>query len=459
MATLLPIDAYSETQFKEICKLLTIVPFDKEAEDKKKWSFGKNKIPEAKKQHIPMFMVDYIDGKAYLRIPFRFGCGLLGKLVNREKEYPKIEYTFNGTLRDYQHSIVQEAYEQLYTFGTTTLALYTGSGKSIIATYLASLIQSKICVIINLQTLISSWYSTFASCFPEMKDRIYVVGEGAPPKDACIFICMDQRVDKIPDKDSIGCLIYDEAHLLASPSRVSSLLSITAKYVIACSATLEKPDQTHLMITSIVGTHSVVRMSEKPFRYFRVNTGLRIPEQIGSQGVLNFSALVNDQADCMERNIMCVNIMAGNLEKHKFFVFTKTKAHCDNIAKLCGHYGLEYDTLYGNKKKFLDKKILIASQQKAGVGFDYQNFLGDAFTGSQPDVLILMTSIKSIPKLKQILGRVLRASSPIFIFLQDNNRVFKSHYNATKQMFIESKGIITEVDYDGSVRGGGVILD
>jgi superfamily II DNA or RNA helicase len=459
MATLLSISEYGETKLKEICKLLTLIPVDKEAEDKKKYMFGKSKIPEKKIEHIPMFMVDYIDGKSYLRIPFRFGCGLLGKLVNRDREYPKIDYNFSATLRDYQISVVQEAYSQLYSYGTTTLALPTGFGKSIISTYLASLVKCKICVIISLQTLIPSWYSTFLSCFPDKKDKIWVVGEGKMPSDACIFICMDQRVEKIPEKETIGCVLYDEIHLLSTQSRCPMFLGLQPKYIIACSATPEKVDGTHIIAQTVVGTHLVERLSEKPFKYYRVNTHIKIPEQMGSQGMLNFSALVNDQADCMERNIMAINIIAGNLEKHKFFVFTKTKAHCENIAKLCSHYGLEHDTLYGTKKKFEDKKILIASQQKAGVGFDYQNFLGEAFTGEQPDVLILMTSIKSISKLKQILGRVLRSSNPIFIFLCDNNQVFKKHYRETKQMFIDAKATIKEVDYDSTVRGGGVNLE
>ncbi len=459
MATLLAIDDYSEIKIREICNLLTLIPVNKEEEAKKKFMFGKSKIPQKKVEHIPMFQVDYIEGKAYLRIPFRFGCGFLGKLVNRDREYPKVEYTFNGTLRDYQVSIVQEAYQQLYSYGTTTLSIYTGGGKSIISTYLASLVKCKICVIISLQTLIPSWYSTFSSCFPDKKDKIWVVGEGKMPDDACIFICMDQRVEKIPEKDSIGCIIYDELHLLSTTSRCPMFLGLQPKYIIACSATPEKGDGTHIIAQTVVGNHIVERLSEKPFKYYKVNTHIKIPEQMGSQGMLNYSALVNDQAECMERNIMAINIMAGNLEKHKFFIFTKTKAHCENIANLCKHYGLEHDTLYGTKKKFEDKKILIASQQKAGVGFDYQNFLGDAFSGEQPDVLILMSSIKSIPKLKQILGRVLRSSNPTFIILCDLNNSAKKHYRETKQMFLDAKATIKEIDYNPSVRGGGVNLD
>jgi superfamily II DNA or RNA helicase len=458
MATLIPIDAYSESQFKEICKLLTLVPISKEAEARKKWSYGKSKIPEAKKEHIPMFIVDYIDGKAYLRIPFRFGCGLLGKLANRDREYPKVEYNFSISLRDYQIPIVQEAYMQMYSYGTTTLALPTGFGKTIMSAYLLAQTKCMACVIINLQTLIASWYNTFVTCFPELKDRIWVVGEGKIPDNVAIIISMDGRVDKIPEsiRKNIGCAVYDEVHLLMTISKVSPLLFFEPKYVIMNSATLDRDDGMEVMIHSIAGTHNVERLSEKPFKLYKVNTGIKIPEEMGQFG-LNYGALVNEQADCMERNVMAINIIAGNPGR-KFFIYCKTKKHVDNLAALCKHYGMDHDTLYGNKKKFDDKNILIFSVSKTGTGFDLSAALGDAFSGKNPDVLILMTSIKSIPKLKQVLGRVLRSDKPHFVYLIDQNRTTRSHYNQTKEMFVKAKGVIKEIDYDATIRGGGVVI-
>lgn len=458
MATLIPIDNYSEAQFKEITKMLTLVPASKELEARKKWNFGKNKIPEKKEAHVPMFMVDYIEGRAYLRVPFRFGCGLLNKLVNRETEYPRIEYNFSIQLRDYQVSIVQEAYMQLYSYGTTTLNVFTGAGKTIMSAYLLSQTRYIACVLINLQTLIPSWYNTFTMCFPDMKDRIWIVGEGPIPDNVCIMICMDGRIDKIPEeiKRKVGTFIVDEAHLLTTISKVPALLAFEPKYIIMNSATLERDNGMEIMIHSIAGTHGVVRMSQKPFKLYKVNTGIKIPEEIGQFGV-NYGALVNDQAETMERNVMAINIIAGNPGR-KFFIYCKTKKHVELLAQLCNYYGMDNDTLYGSKKKFQDKNILIFSVSKTGTGFDLSAALGEAFSGVQPDVLILMTSIKSIPKLKQVLGRVLRSDSPHFVYLVDTNRIFKNHYNQTKEMFVKSCAKITEIDYNPDIRGGGVVI-
>jgi superfamily II DNA or RNA helicase len=442
MATLLAIDDYTEPQLKEICKLLTIVLGSREEEKRAKYTFGKSKIPQKKKENIPVFQVDYIEGKPYLRVPFRFGCGFLGKLVNRDKEYPKIEYTFNGSLREYQIS----------SYGTTTLALYTGCGKSILSAYLASLTRCVTLVMINMQPLIASWYNTFATCFPDKKNKIWIVGEGPMPLETEIIICMDQRIKQVESiKDKIGCYILDEAHTFGVPSKIESLLYLTPKYVIVCTATLERDDYGEQIIQTIE------RISQKPYKLFKVLTNIKIPEESGMHG-LNYGAFVSEQSKCMERNLIAMNIINGNKVGHKFMIFTKLKSHVDDLSALCKHYGFEYDTLYGSKKKFEDKQVLIMSVSKGGTGLDISMALGDRFSGELPDTLILMSSMKSIPKLKQLIGRILRNDSPKVCYLVDKNNVVRKHFNEAKDMFIKNKANIIEVDYDPTIAGGGIVL-
>lgn len=455
MATLIPIDLSNDKEVLKYSKMLTLVPIDKEAEERKKYKFKKGPPPQ-KKEHIPMFQYDYVDGKTFLRIPFRVGCGLQNKLVNRDIEHPRIDYKFAISLREHQVSIVQEAYMQLYQYGTTSLNIYTGGGKTIMSAYLLSQARLITCVYINMQPLIASWYNTFTTCFPDMKDRIWIVGEGPAPPNVCLIICMYQRVEHIPDeiKKQIGCLIIDEAHEFCTISKVPALLALTPRYVVVCTATLDRNDGMEVMIHSIVGTHGVERMSEKPYRLFKLKTGLTIEQEVGRFGI-DYGKLVNTQADNMDRNVMAMNIIHGNRD-HKFMIFCKTKAHVEKLAELCKHFGFEYDSLYGSKKKFEDKKVLLLSVSKAGTGFDISAALGDLFSGVQPDVLILMTTIKKIPKFKQLVGRVLRADSPNIVYFIDKNPIFGRHFNEVKDVITKAKGEIIEVDYNPNVPGGNV---
>lgn len=455
MATTLYIE--DTTKFKEITTMLSLVPVDKEAEKRKKWNF-KSKIPTKPKEIIPMYVVNYVDGKFNVKVPFRFGCGYLGKLVNRDRSYPTVDYTFSISLRPHQVSIVKEAYAQLYTCATTSLNIYTGGGKTIMSAYLIAQTKCVACVIINLQSLIASWYNTFVMCFPDMKDKIWIVGEGPIPDDVCLIISMDERLEKIPEhiRVDIGCMIIDEAHLFATQSKVKCLLTLEPKYVVVCTATLDRNDGMEVMIHSIAGKHCVTRYSEKPFKLIRLNTKIKLPEEMTTMG-LNYAEFVNTQAGCLERNLMCVNIINGNPD-NKFMVYCKTKEHVENLSGLLKHYGIDHDTLYGTKKKFRDSRAAIMSVSRTGTGFDLSAYLGEAFSGIAPDTLILMSSMKSGTKLVQVLGRVLRSDEPKFIYLVDDNNVVKRHYKEAESIYKQGPVTVEEVDYDGKVAGGGIKL-
>lgn len=459
MATLIPIKELNEEKLKQIQDMLAIVPIDKEEEKMKKWgNMAKSKIPKKQGEIIPMFKIDYIDGTPYIRVPFRFGCAFLNKLVNRDLEYPKVEFDFKAKLRPHQVPVAEEAYRQLYMTSTTTLKVPTGFGKTLLSIYLAGMTRGIIAVNITIQALTDSWISTFLKCYPDMKERIWIVGEHEMPKDPVFILFMYTRYEKIPLelRKKITTLILDEAHLHCTIGKTDALLSITPKYVIALSATLERNDGLETMMYSMVGQHHIERLSENPFTMIRLKTGIKIEEERGMFGV-NYAKFVNDQADCLERNLMAINIVNGNKHR-KFMILTKTKEHVTNLEKLFLHYGILCTTYFGNKKSYRDEKVLIASISKAGTGFDAATASED-FDGINANVLILMTTVKKDTLLKQICGRVVgRAENPTVVYFCDENASQKRHINSNKDMIENCKGAFITIEYDSKIAGGGVIL-
>jgi superfamily II DNA or RNA helicase len=459
MATLIPIKELNEEKLKQIQEMLAIVPVDKEEEKMKKWgNMAKSKIPKKQGEIIPMFKIDYIEDSPYIRVPFRFGCAFQNKLVNRDSEYPKVDFNFKAVLRPHQIPVAEEAYRQLYATATTTLGLPTGFGKTLLSLYLAGLTKGIIAVNITIQALTESWISTFLKCYPDMKERIWIVGEHEMPKDPVFILFMYTRYEKIPFelRRKITTLILDEAHLHCTIGKTDALLSITPKYVIALSATLERNDGLETMMYSMVGQHNIQRLSENPFTMIRLKTGIKIEEERGMFGV-NYAKFVNDQAECLERNLMAVNIVNGNKHR-KFMILTKTKEHVTNLEKLFLHYGILCTTYFGNKKSYRDEKVLIGSISKMGTGFDAATASED-FDGINANVLILMTTVKKDTLLKQICGRVVgRAENPTVIYFIDDNNTQKRHFNETKDMIEKCKGGIITLEYDPKVAGGGVIL-
>ena len=464
MATLIPISLLPEATFKKFQDDLTIVPTDEAEEERKKYSFGKSKIPSKPKEMIPMFQIDYFDKVPYMRIPFRYACETFNQLVNRNKDaagnsfYKNIDYEFMGTLRPHQIPVAQEAYSQLATYGTTTLCLPTGFGKTLLSLYLAGLTKSLIAVNITLSALTDSWVSTFLKCYPSMKDRIWIVGENEMPSDPVLILFMYTRFEKIPleMRNRIGALVLDEAHLHCTIGRVPALLSILPKYVIALSATLKRDDGLEKMIYSMVGEHNVERFSENPFKMYKLKTGLKFEEEKGMYGV-NYSKLVNDQAESVERNYQIVSIVASNPHR-KFIVLTKTKDHVNNLEKMFKENGINCSTYFGSKKKFSDERVLIGSLSKISTGFDYSSVAKD-FDGVMSDTLILAATIKKETVLRQAMGRVNgRSENPSIIYMIDKNASQARHFNGTKEMILKAKGEIIELQYNDEVSGGGVVL-
>jgi superfamily II DNA or RNA helicase len=459
MSTLIPIESLTEVQLKQIQDMLSIVPIDKEEEERKKWNkMAASKIPSKPKEIIPMFQIDYIDMKPYVRVPFRFGSAFLNKLANRDKDFTRVNYKFEAKLRPAQIPVAEEAYKQLAATGSTNLRLNTGFGKTLLSLYLAGLTKGIIAVNIPIQAVTDSWISTFNKCYPDMKDRIWIVGENEMPPEPVFILFMHTRYEKIPLnlRKNISCYIIDETHLFCTPCRVATLLSIQPKYVIGLSATPDRNDGLETMIHTITGTHNIERVSENPFKLIKLKTGIKIEEERGIVG-LNYSKFVNDQANCLERNIMAVNIINGNKHK-KYMILTKTKEHVTNLEALFHHYGLSSTTYFGSKKSYKDDKILIGSLSKVATGFDMAT-AAEEFDGVNADVLILMTTIKNENLLKQTIGRVVgRAPNPVIIAFVDENSTQKKHLSLNKAMIEKVKGEIIEIKYDEFIAGGGIIL-
>lgn len=385
------------------------------------------------------------DGKSIL-VPYRFGCILTGKMVNQHIEYRECKSSFGVQLRDYQVDPMEKAMEQFHRYGTTTLSLFPGWGKTIAGSYLAHSTGLSIMVLTHREAISQQWLKTFNLTLPEAS--VWVVNHKIPDYVPDIMICLGDRYRWIPENfiKGIGVLIIDEAHLFCTAKKVSCLFSVTPKYVIVETATLERDDMMHMMMYSIAGLHSVKKVSTNPYRIYQIYTGVYVEEKYTRRG-LDYSHYCKSLAANKDRNNIIVNIVKSNPHR-KFMIITKLADHVQLIELLLKqkHINVECDTYYRSKKKYRDSQVLIGTISKMGTGFD-EAMLCDEYKGEPSNTIILTHSIKKWQLYEQVRGRIMRSKDPCVIWLYDQNQCGQRHFSGLQKWMSDTNGTVIPLQY------------
>lgn len=388
---------------------------------------------------IPFKFYDIRNQYAYL--PFTYGNILKGRIINNDIDYIKTNWKFTGELREYQKPVEQEALNQLQTYNCTTLGLYPGFGKTILGIKLASYFDMITLILTHREILNTQWNETVLK-FSDAK--VWIVGEKHPPPSCNIIICMDTRYNLISEelRRKIGFLIIDEAHAFCTPGRVNCLLAFEPKYILIESASLERDDGLHNMMYAIVGTHGVLRESNKPFKVIKLLTNTAPERKLNRLGgidwiSLNKKTLLNDR-----RNRIIIEIIKSNLNL-KPLILTSLVDHALLLYEMLKTNNINCDYLCGNKKNYVDSSVLVGTISKIGTGFDPATFC-QTYDGRPFDLLLLVCSIKKYDMLVQNIGRVFRADYPTVIHFVDNDPIYKNHWTKSLKWYIARGGIITE---------------
>ncbi len=377
-----------------------------------------------------------------IHLPYLFAASLFKICPNIDIPYPITPLAFTGTLREHQIAVELEAWTQLETYGTTTLGLYPGFGKTILGAKLAARAKLMTVVLVHREILTTQWKKTFEDF---TNARVWIVGEKNPPEVCDVIICMDTRCDKIPEymRSCIGTLIIDEAHAFCTPSHVQCLLKMFhPKNIIIESASLSRDDEMESMIYAIAGTHGVYRESTKPFNVMKIITNTKPIRKQNRMGRTDWTALLKDTLLNSRRNQIILNLVMANLN-FKILILTSLREHATLLYEALDKMGISVDYLCGTKRGYIDSTVLIGTCSKIGTGFDPATSC-PTYSGRPFDLLILATSMKKQGLLTQNVGRVFRAEFPTVMHLVDNDDIFKSHWYQCRRWYIARNGTISE---------------
>jgi len=124
MAFAIKRDKLSQDTVSTIRKMLSLMP--KTANTK----YSRGDIPE------PITFYYLQDGIVHL--PYLFSSSLLQIIPNVDISYPILKWGFTGKLLPRQVDVEAMSWKQLESYGTSTLGLYPGFGKTILGAKLAS---------------------------------------------------------------------------------------------------------------------------------------------------------------------------------------------------------------------------------------------------------------------------------------------------------------------------------
>lgn len=409
--------------------------------EKKKKRWFKKDDDSADDVTLPIMFYEYSAETDTIKLPYAFSKILLNYNYNFNIQRPAANFVFTQQLLEHQVEIYQETLALLSKNNTVQIGLFTGGGKTVLATKAASDLKQTTMVLATDTGLLSQWDKAF-KVFTTATTYI-VDGTFAPPNGVNVIICMTSRIHYVPAdwRLRIGTLIIDESHTMCSQSRVDALLATHPYYIITCSATPERDDGMHAMIDAMAGPERVIKISKKPFNVFGYNTGCDVEIPVDFDGTPNWNKLLNAICENDERNQLIIGMVKQYHQHHKILILSDRVEHVTTLCQMIKALGISCDYMAGKKKTYNDSNVLVGGIKKIGTGFDEANACAD-FNGVRLDLLLLVTSIKKKSRLEQVAGRCFRANFPQIIYLIDENAISQKHFNEGIKWFVSRNGTV-----------------
>jgi len=410
-------------------------------------------VPGLKFQPQPKQVQMFVDAGDDILLPFHYARSLnFSHNENINDKWIRVIHNkipeFIGTMRPYQNDILGEAIEILFTQGSVTIGTPPGSGKTIMASKLWHEIGLLGIAITNRKTIHKAWIKTFQDTCPNCV--IWIVGTQFPNTLPHIIVSMDSQVENIPEEIRlrIGTVIFDEAHLLCTPTRNKMFLSFEPKYIILETATLEMNNGMHKMAHLVGGYLGIFKISDVPYNIYVIPTHIFGNQEYGKDGKMISASLQKSLVSDPRRQEMILTMIRNNMHR-KFIGVQRVKLAIEELFQKANSIGIECDSLYGTKKGYKNSKFLIGTISKMGVGFDEANSCDDFYLNPEKsNVIIIMNSIKGWQLYEQVRGRVMRGENPCVIWLMDDNPSVSRHFNGLIPWFRETKANILYVqDY------------
>lgn len=349
-------------------------------------------------------------------------CPTVPSLTLRDQEWNRQRVSWNHqgpfalTLQSFQDDICRRALHCLQSPPYSVLLnIGCGQGKTIMALYLAGQLRVKTLVIVQDSFLLNQWIERIQTCYPELR-----VGRLQQDKndldDTDITIGMAQTVvsrymGQTERFQSVGLLILDECHRMASPLFSQVMKTCMAPHVIGCSATPERQDGLHQLLQWYIGPEVKSTVSNELIPVTVI--GCTFPSwqsvqvTVNASGLPNVVQLISDLSTLDIRNRFLFEwIQCMHRDPHRVvIVLSHRRQQLDWFHEQCRTVGINDVGFYigGMKQAKLDEtaknaRIILATYQMAQQALDIPRL----------NTLVMGTPMKDM---RQSIGRITRLST------------------------------------------------
>ena len=336
------------------------------------------------------------------------------EVEDRRRVLPVVDYTFTGTLRDYQEAAVGEMVR--HTHGT--LSAPTGSGKTVMALAVIARQQQPTLIIVHTRELLNQWITAIERFLTIPGKEVGIIGSGKVKPGKCISVGLVQTLkNRWPViVKQVGCVIVDECHKCPAKTFTDVITKFDAKFFMGLSATPWRRDRLTPSIYFHLGEQRYQVPRERLFR----EGNLVKPRVIHRETAFDtptdpsqyYSLMMKELSRDRDRNhLICSDIAADDNSGIKL-VLSDRREHCHELARILEtDFGVVPIVLTGSTPlKEREEAVAALAKARCAVLISTIALLSEGFDLPRLSILFLTTPIRFSGRLLQCLGRVLRPS-------------------------------------------------
>jgi superfamily II DNA or RNA helicase len=327
---------------------------------------------------------------------------------------PILDCSFKGRLKPFQ----QEAVDIMLSRDFGTLSAPTGSGKTVMALFMAAKRKQPTLILVHTKDLANQWRERTAEFLDISTDQVGFIGSGKKSLGEWASVALVQSLYKCAEEISpeIGFLIVDECHRCPSRTFTEAVSAFDCRYMLGLSATPWRRDQLSKLIFWYLGdVHHEVEKNQlvKSGDILTAEVHLRTTDFVSYADPVNdYSKMLSELTLNDTRNRMIAMDVAteSQLTDGICLVLSDRKKHCETLHAILKYkHKIESALLTGDLS--MDERQAVLEQiqrQEIKVVVATGQLIGEGFDNKQLTSLFLATPIKFSGRLLQYVGRILR---------------------------------------------------